>query len=239
MNDKFFRKGPINSAKNKPTLPSDAELTDAPASDERKTVILDEDLEGVELEDRMWLYWKRNRNFIITTLVIAFALVIGIQSWKMYKSHASQAIENAYLEAQNPQQLEDFAKANGGTTLAGIALLQNADAAFKAGKFADAEKFYNQAADDLGSTILAARAKIGAAMSVLSSGGANKASDMLEKVYKSDASEFSAQAGYLLALVKVQSGKKADAESLLKEIAGNAKNGAFAALANQELSNLK
>ena len=62
MSEKFFRKGPQNAAKNKPHIPTDAELASVPASDERKTVILDEDLEGVDLEDRVWLYWKRNRN---------------------------------------------------------------------------------------------------------------------------------------------------------------------------------
>ena len=91
MNEKFFRKGPLNAAKNRPSLPSEAELAGVPAADERKTVILDEDLDGVEFEDRVWLYWKRNRNFIVFTITAACAIVIGVQAWKMYRANASES----------------------------------------------------------------------------------------------------------------------------------------------------
>ena len=89
MSEKFFRKGPQNAAKNKPHIPTDEELASVPASDERKTVILDEDLEGVDLEDRAWLYWKRNRNFIIFTIVAAFA--IDRKSTRLNSSHPSRS----------------------------------------------------------------------------------------------------------------------------------------------------
>ena len=144
MSEKFFRKGPQNAAKNKPHISTDAELASVPASDERKTVILDEDLEGVDLEDRVWLYWKRNRNFIIFTIVAAFAIVIGVQGWKMYKASSSDTLAAAYAAANTPEKLAEFAKAHSGTTLAGVAQLQNADTAFNAGKFADAQKLYSE-----------------------------------------------------------------------------------------------
>ena len=226
MSEKFFRKGPQNAAKNKPHIPTDAELASVPASDERKTVILDEDLEGVDLEDRVWLYWKRNRNFIIFTIVAAFAIVIGVQGWKMYKAAAN-----------TPEKLAEFAKAHSGTTLAGVAQLQNADTAFNAGKFADAQKLYSEAAKNLGEETLAGRAKIGMAMSAISAGDSAKGMEALEKVYK-EGSVYSAQAGYLLGLAKVQNGKVDEAKNLFKEISSNNNNGVFALLANQELSNL-
>ena len=168
MSEKFFRKGPQNAAKNKPHIPTDAELASVPASDERKTVILDEDLEGVDLEDRVWLYWKRNRNFIIFTIVAAFAIVIGVQGWKMYKASSGDTLAAAYAAANTPEKLAEFAKAHSGTTLAGVAQLQNADTAFNAGKFADAQKLYSEAAKNLGEETLAGRAKIGMAMSAIS-----------------------------------------------------------------------
>ena len=109
MSEKFFRKGPQNAAKNKPHIPIDEELASVPASDERKTVILDEDLEGVDLEDRVWLYWKRNRNFIIFTIVAAFAIVIGVQGWKMYKASSADTLAAAYAAANTPEKLAEFA----------------------------------------------------------------------------------------------------------------------------------
>ena len=228
MSEKFFRKGPQNAAKNKPHIPTDAELASVPASDERKTVILDEDLEGVDLEDRVWLYWKRNRNFIIFTIVAAFAIVIGVQGWKMYKASSGDTLAAAYAAANTPEKLAEFAKAHSGTTLAGVAQLQNADTAFNAGKFA---------AKNLGEETLAGRAKIGMAMSAISAGDSVKGMEALEKVYK-EGSVYSAQAGYLLGLAKVQNGKVDEAKNLFKEISSNNNNGVFALLANQELSNL-
>ncbi len=237
MSEKFFRKGPQNAAKNKPHIPTDAELASVPASDERKTVILDEDLEGVDLEDRVWLYWKRNRNFIIFTIVAAFAIVIGVQGWKMYKASSGDTLAAAYAAANTPEKLAEFAKAHSGTALAGVAQLQNADTAFNAGKFADAQKLYSEAAKNLGEETLAGRAKIGMAMSAISAGDSAKGMEALEKVYK-EGSVYSAQAGYLLGLAKVQNGKVDEAKNLFKEISSNNNNGVFALLANQELSNL-
>jgi len=76
MADNNFKKGP-HAAKNKVV-----DLTElASASDERKTVVLDEDLEGVEFEDRVWLYWTRNKNFIIASIAMAVAIIVGVQSY--------------------------------------------------------------------------------------------------------------------------------------------------------------
>lgn len=239
MNEKFFRKGPLNAAKNRPSLPSEAELAGVPAADERKTVILDEDLDGVEFEDRVWLYWKRNRNFIVFTVTAAFAIVIGVQAWKMYRANASESLAAAYCAASSPEELAKFAADNSGTTLAAVALLQNADAAYKAGKYPDAEKLYSQAAGGLGGYPLAQRAEIGAAVSAISAGNAENGMAELEKIFKSAAkSAYSAQAGYLLGLAKAQSGKSDEAKAIFKELSGSEQNGIFAILAVQELSNL-
>ena len=108
---------------------------------------------------------------------------------------------------------------------------------FNAGKFADAQKLYSEAAKNLGEETLAGRAKIGMAMSAISAGDSAKGMEALEKVYK-EGSVYSAQAGYLLGLAKVQNGKVDEAKNLFKEISSNNNNGVFALLANQELSNL-
>lgn len=239
MNEKFFRKGPLNAAKNRPSLPNEAELAGAPAADERKTVILDEDLEGVELEDRVWLYWKRNRNFIVFTITAAFVIVIGVQAWKMYRSGVSESLAAAYSAASMPEELAKFAADNAGTTLAGVALLQNADAAYRDGKYAEAEKLYSQSAAELKGSVLAQRAGIGAAVSAISAGSAESGMAGLEKIFKGGSNPaYSAQAGYLLGLAKAQSGKAEEAKAIFKELSGSDRNGIFAILAERELSNL-
>ena len=94
MDDKKFRKGP-HAAKNKTA----EDILDGKVSsvDERKTVVLDEDLENVEFDDKVWLYWKRNRNFIILLLGAVFAVIVGTQGWKMYRLNKAAATPVAKL----------------------------------------------------------------------------------------------------------------------------------------------
>ena len=152
----------------------------------------------------------------------------------MYKASDADTLAAAYAAANTPEKLAEFAKDHNGTTLAGVAQLQNADSAFNAGKFADAQKLYSEAAKNLGSETLA---KIGEAMSAISAGDTAKGMEALDKIYK-EGSVYSAQAGYLLGLAKVQNGKIDEAKNLFKELSSNNNNGVFALLANQELSNL-
>ena len=239
MSDKF-RKGPLNSAKNKPTFsnPEDVKVAE---SDERKTVILDEELDNIELEDRVWLYWKRNKSFIVTTVVAAFAIVIGVQSWKMYNAAEKARLSDAYVAASTPEELAKFAADNSGTKLAGLAVLQNADSAFVAGKYSDAQKLYSDAAADLKGTVLAYRANIGAAMSLALGSDATKGADELENIFNaaSTPQAYKAQAGFLLGILKLQAGKKDEAKKILTAVADNSQNGVFANLARQEVSNIK
>ncbi len=163
MSEKNFKKGP-HVAKNK--VEKDVEIIDGVSTaDERKTVILDEDLEGVEFDDKVWLYWSRNKGFIISMIVMAFAIVIGVQSWKMYQAHKVEALSTAFANASDTVALEKFAKENAGEMLAGVALLEVADAKYAKGQFADAAKDYKQVASELGANVLKGRALLGQAMS--------------------------------------------------------------------------
>lgn len=237
MSDNNFRKGPHASKSRVDVI--DATASEVPAADERKTVVLDEDLEGVDFDDKVWLYWNRNKNFILFTIVAAFAIVIGIQGWKMYKANSASAISAAYEAAATPEALAAFAKEHAGTQLAGLALLQGADAAYASGKYADAQKLYSSASADLGGTVLFGRAKLGEAVSASSAGDA-KGIDMLKAVYgnSSIAQSYRAQAGYLCGLALENAGKAEEAKKIFKEVSSNAANGAFANIAGEAASKL-
>ena len=102
----------------------------------------------------MWLYWKRNKNFIITTIVAALVIIVGVQSYKLYAANAKAQLANAYAQATTSEELAKFAAENSGKKLAGVALLQNGDKLFSEGKYADAQKAYADAQKDLKGNVL-------------------------------------------------------------------------------------
>lgn len=240
MSENNFRKGP-HASKNKPTVADVEILADGAVSsaDERKTVVLDEDLEGVEFEDRVWLYWKRNKNFIIMSIAAAFAIIIGVQGYKIYAANAKAELANAYASAQSADELAKFAEQNSGKKLAGVALLQNADKLFADGKFSEAQTAYENAGKDLKKTVLEGRALVGAAASA----GAQDASKGIEAFAKVAADKsldavYSAQANYLLGLYYAKAGKTAEAKTAFKTALDNKGAGYFGRMAEMELSKL-
>lgn len=230
MAEKNFRKGP-HAAKNKVI-----DVEAVPVADERKTVILDEQLDGVEFDDKVWLYWTRNKKSIITSIVLAFAIVIGVQSWKLYKASAETARAQAFSQATTLQQRADFAKEYAGTSLAGVALLQNADTFYSEGKYADAKKAYADAKSGLKTTILYGRAIVGEAMSAYALDKA-KGLELLKNAYNdvSVSGVYKAQAGYLLATALKDSGKDAEAKKIFEAVASNAGAGYFSQMASSAL----
>lgn len=156
MAENNFRKGP-HAAKNK----IDVDMSSiSPSADERKTVVLDEDLEGVEFEDKVWLYWTRNKNFIVFSVILVLAVIIGVQGFKMYKASRAASLASAYEAVSSDSQLLEFAKSNAGTPLAGAVQIQVADAAYSSGDYAKAASLYDSCARELSGTVLADLRKI-------------------------------------------------------------------------------
>ncbi len=232
-----------HKAKNKPEIDvkSDPILGESVSiSDERKTVILDEDLQGLDFEERMWLYWKRNKNFIILMIVCVFAVVIGTQGWKFYKASAFNSLAESYETAQSPEELSAFAKAHAGTVLAGVASLQNADASYKAKDYAKAGEFYSVAEKNLKGDLLLGRAKMGSAMCLIQSGKVDEGKAALKAV-AADISlnaPYRAEATYSLGLLAKMSGDKAGAKTLFESVATDVKGGIWAQLAQESLSEM-
>ncbi len=235
MAEKSFRKGP-HAAKNKVGIVDEQSV---PNADERKTVILDEQLDGVEFDDKVWLYWTRNKKSIITSVVLAFAIIIGVNGWKAYKVASEQALALAYSQVSTPAQLSEFAKEHAGTTLAGVALLQCADSAYADEKFADAQKLYADAKVELASTILFGRALLGEATCAYSVDKA-KGLELFKVVYNTASLNdvYRAQAGYMLALALRDQGKSDEAKQILTAVSDNPKGGFFAQSARSALMSM-
>ncbi len=229
----FFKKGP-HAAKNKVNV-VDAEVVSG--ADERKTVILDEQLEGLEFDDKVWLYWKRNKVSIIASVVLAFAIVIGVQGYKYLKFKAEQEMVSAFENASTVDEKAKFAEEYKGDVLAGVALLESADTFYKEGKYEDAQKLYSQSKDDLKNNVLFERALVGEAMSAYSM-DASKGIELLKTAYDSSKSLYKAQAGYLYGVALVAQNKTDEAKKILAEVSVNFPQSPFAQFAKDVLDSM-
>lgn len=236
MSDNNFRKGP-HAARNK--VSKDALDTNTSSVDERKTVVLDEDLENVSFDDKVWLYWQRNRTFLISTFAMAVAIVVGVQCFKMYQANSAATLATSYENASTNNTLQQFAQDNAGSKLGGLALLQTADKLFQEGKNKEAKDAYKRAQDSLKNTDIFGRAKLGEAFCAYALDKA-EGKKLLEETSK-DANanvSYRAQAAYTLAQAKLSEGDKSGAKKLFEEIAKNPDNGMFARMASEEASRL-
>jgi len=62
-------------------MPEDRSNKQPPAGDDRNLVVVDEDFVNADTEDRLWLFWERNKDTIVKG---TFGLVFGILAFLAY-----------------------------------------------------------------------------------------------------------------------------------------------------------
>lgn len=113
---------------------SDDRRQKPPAGDDRNLVIVDEDFAQADSEDRLWLFWERNRDRVVggtVAVVVGLVAWFAVQSWIESRNEARRA---AYADVKDDAGRLAFAKDNPGEVLAAVALLEVADNLKAAGK---------------------------------------------------------------------------------------------------------
>jgi len=116
-----------------------------PAGDDRNFVVVDEDFVNADTEDRLWLFWERNKTVIIRTSVVICVAVLGSLAYYFWKESAREELGREYVACQDEAARRAFAAQHPGEPLAAVALLEVADDLKQAGKLADAAKAYEAA----------------------------------------------------------------------------------------------
>jgi hypothetical protein len=140
-----------------------------PSDDDRNLVVVDEDFANADAEDRLWLFWERNKTLIVrgtTAVVLAIIGAIGFHFWQESKR---EELGLAYVACQDEAARRAFAAAHPGEPLAAVALLEVADDLRKANKLEDAAKAYEAAGksvvgDAKAAKAIATRARLYAAL---------------------------------------------------------------------------
>lgn len=105
-----------------------------PAGDDRNLVVVDEDFAQADSEDRLWLFWERNRDRIIGGTT---AIVLGLIAWFAVQSYLEghdETVRATYAEIKDDAGRLAFAAEHKGEALAAVALLEVADNLKTAGK---------------------------------------------------------------------------------------------------------
>lgn len=126
-------------------MPEDRSNKQPPAGDDRNLVVVDEDFVNADTEDRLWLFWERNKDLIVKGTV---GLVVGILAFLAYffwNESRREALGEAFTACQDEAARRAFAAAHPGEALAAVAMTDVADDLKKAGKFAEAAKAYDEA----------------------------------------------------------------------------------------------
>lgn len=191
-----------------PALPSDPQNPGAPAAETNP----DEVLIG---------FWEKNREILVVACLLVLAGILSWNGWQYFSAQKELGIEKAYAEAGNPEQLRAFVEAHPTHSLAGVAELRLADAAYQAGQNADALAAYARAGTLLDPAgVLAARARLGAAIVKVQTGQGAEGLSALRQLAE-DPKQFSnirAEASYDLASIAAEAGRADETRQLATQL---------------------
>lgn len=203
------------------------EQADAPKSapqtkgDDRNLVEIDDAFAEADFEDRMWLYWHKNKVSIIAAIVIAILGVVGVNTWQMMQQSQRAALQEEYGAAVgDPAQLQSFGAANSKTLLGGLALLQAADAKYEAGEYPAAVDLYRQSLEPLQKSVVVFRARLGMGVSQIKAGQTDQGKQSLRSLLDASSaiSSIRAEAAVELAQIELAEGNRDAAADLLKRV---------------------
>jgi hypothetical protein len=190
-----------------------------PAGDDRNLVAIDPST-MLSFEDRVTLFWEKNRKIIYLVCGLIVGGIVGRGALDYSARQKELAVQAAYAAATTNDQLKSFASAHTGHALAGVALVRIADTAYQAGKAAEAVSAYDSALSALKTGPLAARAKLGRALSKAVSGKVADGTAEL-KTLADDTAELKsirAEALYHLTSLAVDAVNAADAQKYVDQL---------------------
>lgn len=190
--------------------------TSNPPGDDRNLVAVDATT-ALTFEDKMELFWTKYRK-VFYVLCVAILLGIVGKGFLDYRGRQKELdVQNAYAAAKTNDQLKAFAAAHPNHPLGGLAQIRMADEAYAEGKVADALAGYEKALGALKEGPLAARAKLGRAISKVQSGKAAEATTELKQLAE-DTKQLKgvrAESAFHLTSLSVEAGNAADAQKMV------------------------
>ncbi|MBQ8445534.1 MAG: hypothetical protein IJX22_04010 [Opitutales bacterium] len=116
------------------------------AGDDRNLVLVDEDFQDADFEDRVWLFWQRHGKRTIAVGVTLFLAIIAAIVYVQVGKMRIAALQAEYAATETPEQKLAFAKANESEPIAGTAYFAVGTEFANDGKYAEASDAFANAA---------------------------------------------------------------------------------------------
>ncbi len=177
--------------------------------DERNLIDL-EDSASLSLEDRVNIYWKENKGFLVGCILVLFLIIVAYQGMRIVKEQMEAKLQVSYAKADASDTLDEFARTHSDKVLGGFAALTIADQAYTDNDFETAYEFYTIAVSALQEPLLTGRARIGQAFALYKRGKTDEGLSLLNAVTSDNslAGAIRAEAAYHLAIEAHTAGHK-------------------------------
>lgn len=190
-----------------------------PAGADRNLVVVDPATAAPSFEETLQLFWIKHSKTVIAVCAVILVGIVGKGAIEYYQVQREKGIAADYVAAKSDEQLKGFIASHADHQLAGVGLLRLADAAYSAGRYADALGSYDKAAAVLKTGALAGRASLGAAVSQILAGKVADGEAALRKLADDGAQlkPIRSEAAYHLATTLLDAGKTADVAKILEQ----------------------
>ena len=161
-------------------MPDDSHKKKPPGGDDRNLVVVDDDFKNADAEDRLWLFWERNKDLIVRGTFAIVVATLGLLLYEfVWKAGRREALHEDYNACLDEPARRAFAAKHAGEPLAAVAMAEVADDLKAAAKFAEAAKAFDESARLAGLAgetavvkALGARARLEAALARVDGGDA-------------------------------------------------------------------
>mgnify|MGYP006277647307 CR=1 FL=1 len=184
------------------------EVTKPSKTDERNLVEQELNAE-LPPEEKIKLWWERNRAALALGVIIALLMVVGFQGLRIYRQSFDAKVQEAWLAIDSEETRLAFAESHGTHPLGSLAYLQLADTAYGEGDYETANSYYEQAGEGAAEPLFQGRARLGYAVTSIHTGALDSGKTLLEKIAR-DPNELQAvraEAAYHRAILAIEEGQ--------------------------------
>lgn len=142
----FIRNQKVSIFMAKKAIRNEKQKFKGSAGDDRNLVLVDDDFQDADFEDKVWLFWRRHgkKTIAIATLIFfaALAVIVYTQAKKMHVV----SLQNDYAALKTDDERRAFARENTADPMAGTIFFALGNNLFREGKYAEAAEDYRAAA---------------------------------------------------------------------------------------------